>query len=867
MGARSRTVPVLRWCPVATLALAGAASCANGQCERWLPGGAFPGVASRGVPYQPLVEAVGTWDPDGPGPTPERLVIGGWVHAVGDVPANAVAAWDGVRWASLPGLEGQAYDLLDFGGDLMVAGSLQIPPGTASWGVVRWTGAGWEALTGLIGNATALVEYGSFLAAAGGQGVQLWNGLGWSFSIGQVQGTFPELGALAAHNGLLVAGGAFDRIGGTPAANVGAWNGTAWLPLGSGVNGRVRALETVGPDLIVGGSFTTGGGVPTDYLARWDGSQWHPMGLGETGPAVRAVEAIGVRDGRLVVGGTFLTAGGVPGTDFLAQWDGTHWSPVGAGVDGGVYALCEFGNDLIVGGRFARAGVRTAFGIARWDGETLDRVGSGADGPIFAMAEYAGRLVAGGDFLTMGDTQAAHLSAWDGIEWAAMGTGTNGPVYTLGTHAGGLVAGGAFTLADGAPASRIATWNGAGWNPLGSGVNGAVAALADRAGQLIAGGSFGVAGGGPVGRIAAWDGATWSGLGTGLNGTVYALTLHQGDLFAGGVFTQAGGAPAHRVARWDGVAWHPLGDGIASPGAIVATMESYAGDLIVAGAFTDAGGIPAGNIARWDGTRWSFLGAGMTNVGTAIDPIVNGMTVRDGRLVAVGCFNRAEAAVVGGVAEWDGASWTGLGTGLQSYASPVAHAVGALGPELVVGGDFMFAGGDPETYEGIVVANAFARWTASGAPWLARQPMPMTAYTGGGVALSVAVPPGYGPLTYQWRREGMPVVNGPGGASPGGATVAGADTSTLTLTGVRPSDAGAYTVTVANSCGQATSQPAPLSVLCYADCDGSATLTIGDFICFQTRFALGDPYADCDADGQRTVADYVCFQTRFALGC
>jgi probable HAF family extracellular repeat protein len=54
---------------------------------------------------------------------------------------------------------------------------------------------------------------------------------------------------------------------------------------------------------------------------------------------------------------------------------------------------------------------------------------------------------------------------------------------------------------------------------------------------------------------------------------------------------------------------------------------------------------------------------------------------------------------------------------------------------------------------------------------------------------------------------------------------------------------------------------------CYADCDASAELTIDDFICFQTFFALGDPYADCDGDGGLTIDDFICFQTFFAIGC
>jgi probable HAF family extracellular repeat protein len=60
---------------------------------------------------------------------------------------------------------------------------------------------------------------------------------------------------------------------------------------------------------------------------------------------------------------------------------------------------------------------------------------------------------------------------------------------------------------------------------------------------------------------------------------------------------------------------------------------------------------------------------------------------------------------------------------------------------------------------------------------------------------------------------------------------------------------------------------------CYANCDHSTTppiLNVGDFVCFQQRFAAGDPAANCD--GSTTpptlnVADFVCFQQAFAAGC
>ncbi len=54
---------------------------------------------------------------------------------------------------------------------------------------------------------------------------------------------------------------------------------------------------------------------------------------------------------------------------------------------------------------------------------------------------------------------------------------------------------------------------------------------------------------------------------------------------------------------------------------------------------------------------------------------------------------------------------------------------------------------------------------------------------------------------------------------------------------------------------------------CYPDCNGSGTLTIADFGCFQAAFAAGNMYADCNNSGTLTIADFGCFQAAFAAGC
>jgi hypothetical protein len=60
---------------------------------------------------------------------------------------------------------------------------------------------------------------------------------------------------------------------------------------------------------------------------------------------------------------------------------------------------------------------------------------------------------------------------------------------------------------------------------------------------------------------------------------------------------------------------------------------------------------------------------------------------------------------------------------------------------------------------------------------------------------------GDAPLTFQWKRNGVPLVNGPTG---NGSTVAGATTNTLTITSIAAADAGSYTFSATNPCSTVT---------------------------------------------------------------
>ncbi|GIW73740.1 MAG: hypothetical protein KatS3mg103_0262 [Phycisphaerales bacterium] len=54
---------------------------------------------------------------------------------------------------------------------------------------------------------------------------------------------------------------------------------------------------------------------------------------------------------------------------------------------------------------------------------------------------------------------------------------------------------------------------------------------------------------------------------------------------------------------------------------------------------------------------------------------------------------------------------------------------------------------------------------------------------------------------------------------------------------------------------------------CPADVDGDGTLTLFDFLAFQSLFDAGDLRADFDGDGTLTVLDFLAFQNAFDAGC
>jgi hypothetical protein len=460
----------------------------------------------------------------------------------------------------------------------------------------------------------------------------------------------------------LYAGGKFSTAGGNAANAIAQWNGSTWSALGSGISGEVVALAVSGSTLYAGGVFTTAGGSAANNIAQWNGSSWSAVGFGVSGGDYNGpyVSALAVSGSTLYAGGSFTYAGGNP-ANYIAQWDGSSWSALGSGMSVGQYY----------------AGVN-------------------------ALAVSGSTLYAGGWFTGAGGSAANHIAQWNGSSWSALGAGMNSNVLALAVSGSTLYAGGAFTNAGGSAANHIAQWNGSSWSALGSGMNSNVLALSVSGSTLYAGGSFTKAGGSPANCIAQWNGSSWSALGAGMAGgdevrhpsSVNALSVSGSTLYAGGEFTSAGGSAANYIAQWNGSSWSALGSGMGGyyPTPVYALAVSGS-TLYAGGNFITAGGSAANYIAQWNGSSWSALGSGMDNY-------VYALAVSGSTLYAGGAFTTAgDDTNANCIAQWNGSSWSALGSGMSGYYDvTVVYALAVSGSTLYAGGDFTTAGTNVSAY-------------------------------------------------------------------------------------------------------------------------------------------------------------------------
>lgn len=616
------------------------------------------------------------WDPDGPGPATERIVVAGG-NVAGNLQHWGIAIFDPAtgEW-STPGAmpPDPTATSMDFrrlaavpGGPLYAATIHDVYRFEAgSW---NHLGRFFDATGTFVGPITSMVarsdgelfvagDFGSIhgvvahsVARFDGQ----WHALGTGLSSG------PDDLQIAA-NGDVVAGGAFGPVGG-PWHPLAIWNGTSWNhPTGASGQYARSVTTTTNGDVW----FAQAWGV-----YRYDGAAWSTVGIANQN--VRALRAM--PDDSVVALGLFTTMSGVP-ANRAARFVNGAWQAIGEGASGVVQrASRSASGHLCVSGSFRTIDGRAAAGVAVLEGSQWSTLGVGFDGHVRSLVRLAnGDVLAAGDFVglqTAEGTPADRIARRDDFGWHALGRGFSQRVRDVAELPNGdIVAVGDFLFADGTRVDRVARWDGSAWHPLGAGASGnlhAVVALPN--GDVVVAGFSHLIGGRQTGHIARWDGSAWHDLdgGVGELGAESLLLLPNGDLLAGGPFTTVGGVVANGVARWDGATWHALGGG--SPTTFALHLEP-AGTVLAAS---------AGALRRWDGTSWQFVAPN----GTVQAGVATFADLPGGDLLTGGPATTANA-VLPGLHRWPGG--TSIGRDLDG-------AVRALlvrpDGSVLVGGDFV----------------------------------------------------------------------------------------------------------------------------------------------------------------------------------
>ncbi len=656
----------------------------NGSSWSALPGRGFPcRWYGNWVPcdYQ-IVECVQMLGND--------LYVGGMLFNAGDsVGVTNVArlsnnAWQGVGSGLGRGSAERVYSLGAYGSTIIAGGNFQTNgartaacrrlaqwnPGTPATDWQSFAGGVDDIPYGILSDGNDLIVGGKFTSVGSAASpvaasriarysgtLSQWQPMGEGFANGDVF-------ALARHpDGRIFAGGTFTNANGLLVRGVAQWVGSVWLPMGEGMsaaNVRALAIEASGA-VLAGGGFRTAGGIPVGGMAKFD-RYWAPVCVPPSKGAVINAILPDPDHGVIYVGGEFSSIGGTPANS-IAKWDGARWEAIGSGLQintGGVLtqgvvnalAFDDRGR-LVVGGRFNRAGGRTAHALAMWYRTNWYEAASGVLGPVSLVGGVATSTVysltwypQGGYFYVSGDLPNPYLkdifkfysssngfnvlgvTEYDGFRKVGLNYNIGGPIRASGINPsdGYLYIGGDLT--------QLSSYYGRDGNY-------------DPALELI--------------RMVAFDHQEWGKWyplrGESTPGGFYALTFDvQGNLFFGSK-NGPGVGKAARVGRMDEPlvtnigtfdvystnwpyehsAWSSLGGGVSNSSGdtyVKALTFDDEGALLAGGSFTHAGTNRAGSVARWNGATWSRVG---TN--TASKDVRSLAFDSQGRLLVGGAFD------------------------------------------------------------------------------------------------------------------------------------------------------------------------------------------------------------------------------------
>lgn len=926
-------------------------------------------------PYTTINSAT-TWDPDGDGPLPRRLVTAEYFRDLDFANYHTV-----VRWTDETGWDETPFSWQD--------------DRTRITAMCEWDPDG-------SGPQPTLLVVTRSIEALVSTEIVLFDGASFTPLGEAFDGTVTSLCAVD-HDAdpetpkQLFATGDFQSSGGSPVHYLARWTGSAWQDVAGGLEWRAQhmvAWDSDGPGplpewLAIGGEFVRAGGIagqgdgsiPASGVAIWDHSQWsalpEPLQYfpinGANRPVVNTMttwdpDGDGPLPSELVVGGWFNTPGFAIRN--LVAWDG-HAMQGFALTNGGygVLAAAQVDHDFTPGTPraltiVANSSIASTNPAQLYAYENLSFTALSPDGllaginieGIFELdqSDFADqRIVVVGDFTRVGSLNIRNIVQWTPGGWTPPSPGivndTVPPVapQTLtpiprpdGSGTNLLVTGISFRDHRGDQFAPLAIWDGEWfsnvpqsvfsltrdailWDPDGSGPLGESLVVAGR----LANSTNGV--------IYRQVGDQWIRLGTfsDIPGQLAKWDHDANPDTPDILVTRDSNFGA--IYRFDGSNWRQMNLPVSATARrlCVADLDGPGGQppaLYVA-----CSGTPPDALRVFYGPTLESMPVGERIV--SYTNSVNAATNRslfiwdaDGSgpirpvLIWAGTSVLWQGQEVLGLLAWDGSQWTRVARDGLSYNAPYvlnATAWSPNGPDapqslaVMVSARSLYTktGSSPWTYvSALATSCVLAPWDVDGdgpipeqlviwgtlfdwagrqlnygvstfappLPWIARTPTNTVADQSNTIQLSAAPAWGYAErdegLQFQWRRDGVPIIDGPQGASPGGGIVSGAAGTllgsrdlTLTISNARRSDTGYYDLVLTNSCGSTASAPAELYIepACPADIDDSGTLNELDIARFLASFESGLAESDLDRSGGIDAADIAAFFDSYSSGC
>lgn len=316
-------------------------------------------------------------------------------------PCARTALWDGASWSCLP---------------------------TVQMGQVARAGVVWNGNLVVVGDF-----WNTQQPCVGCNGVAMWDDVNQIWTpLGN--GVNNDVLCCTIYNGDLIIGGDFTSASGVPSSRVVRYNQTTdtWESIGATADfdNDVRCMTVFDGELWVGGDFNNvGGNPPSDGVVKWDESTQTWVGGNSGVDIVSGVnETIRVlyvnpNDGNLYMGGHFTeiqdgdAAAPDPNMSGIAMYDGQNWYPLGTGLNDYVRAIHEYNGNLIAGGYFTDAGGVPAQKIAKWNGTTWSAMGGGFDGGgideyVKSATVWNGIFFAGGAYTQAEGGPMNYIAQW-----------------------------------------------------------------------------------------------------------------------------------------------------------------------------------------------------------------------------------------------------------------------------------------------------------------------------------------------------------------------------------------------------------------------------------------------------------------------